>query len=83
MAIKQITDLVKNTDSVQKYKNTHVFVTGKTFVLKSQLVALGGKFDTVFSKEKERDTAYNFVSKGYWIPLEKADEAQQLLVTAA
>lgn len=83
MAIKQITDLVMITDKVAKYKNTHAFVVGKTFEVKKQLMALGGKYDTVYSKEKERDTTYKFVSKGYWIPLDKVDEAQQLLINAA
>jgi hypothetical protein len=82
MAIKQITDLVFVTDKLQKYSSTHTFVTGKTFKLKKELEALGGKFDTLYSKSVHREKSFKYISKGYWIPNENIDAAQNLLINA-
>ena len=44
-------------------------ITGNTFPVKDQLRALGGRWDAV--------------SKGWWVPAEKADEARALVAGPA
>lgn len=88
--IREIDENFKQIDAIKRYKDTHKFISGETYAVRNKLKALGGIFyrlhtccdrsGRISRNYNDRTPIYSYEVSGYFVPNDKAEEADAIVV---